>query len=288
MRIREALQEATARLQAAGVSSPRLDAELLLAEVLGRSRAYLVAHADDVLSPNLLARYREWISRRARGEPLAYIVGYAWFYDLKLHVTPDVLVPRPETELLVDLALADLRARRGEVLRVADVGTGSGAIALAVAQHEPRARVLATDISARALRVAVENARTLSLGARVTFIQADLLAPVAGPFHLIVANLPYVGKEDESLLAPEVKEYEPPEALWAGQDGLALIRRLLVQAPQRLSEDGTLVLEVGYQQSEAVQNLAHKHFPDAHITCHRDLMGHERVVMISRRTADDR
>lgn len=283
MRIREALQEATARLKAAGMATPRLDAVILLAEVTGRSRAALLAHEDDPLPAEKHSLYREWISRRARGEPLPYITGHVWFYDLSLRVTRDVLIPRPETELLVDLALADLRAREGTGLYIADVGTGSGAIALAVLAHEPRARCVATDISARALHVAVENARALGLLPRLTFLQANLLTPTVGPFHLIAANLPYVGEEEQDVLAKEVREYEPAVALWAGRDGLALIRRLLAQAPARLAHDGTMVLEVGYRQAEAVVRLARAHFPTASITKHRDLAGHERVVKIARR-----
>ncbi len=278
--IREALQEAVVRLRAAGLFSPHLDAELLLAELLGRDRAYLFAHADDELPPDLLIRYQAWVARRARGEPLAYILGYTWFYGLRLRVTPDVLVPRPETEVLVDVALVDLRERGGEYLRVADVGTGSGAIAVALARHEPRARVVATDVSARALRVAAINVAEHQVADRVHVVQADLLTPLVGPFDLIAANLPYVGEDEQDVLAPEVRAYEPAVALWAGKDGLVLIRRLLDQAPARLRAGGTLLLEVGYRQAEAVERLARRHFPHAIVTRHRDLAGHERIIRI--------
>lgn len=280
MRVRDALAQATASL--AHSPTPRLDAELLLAEVLGRSRAWLIAHGDDPLPPEALARYRAWVKRRARGEPVAYILGYTWFYGLKLHVTPDVLIPRPETELLVALALKDLQRRPEPQLHVVDVGTGSGAIAVVLAAREPRAHVLATDISAAALRVAALNARTHNVAARVHFLQTDLLAAATGPFHLIAANLPYVGEDDADVLAPEVREYEPAVALWAGKDGLALIRKLLAQAPTRLAGDGVLLLEVGFRQARTVERLARAHFPNAHITRHRDLAGHERVVRVAR------
>ncbi len=276
-RIRDVLREGTRRLQEAGFSRPRLEAEVLLAESLGRSRAYLVAHGEAPVPPAALSRYRSWLDRRARGEPLAYIVGYTWFYGLRLRVTPDVLIPRDETELLVELALHDLAGRHGAV-RGVDVGTGSGAIAIALSVYG-RIPVIATDISAPALRVARENVEALAKGG-VYLVQADLLEPLAGPFHLVVANLPYVGWNEREVVAPEVREYEPDIALWAGQDGLALIRRFLAMAPARVAPGATIFLEIGYRQGAAVAALARAAFPGAHVQVHRDWAGEERVVEI--------
>ncbi len=278
--VREAVAWATRALREAGVDVPRLEAELLLADLMGVERPYLVAHGDARLPPDVWAAYQHRVERRRRGEPLAYILGYRWFYGLKLQVTPDVLIPRPETETLVDLALAYLRAWPRPRPRVVDVGTGSGAIALALAAHARHAWVVGTDISPRALRVATANARTLSLP--VGFVLADLLTPLVGPWDVIVANLPYVGTEEAHLLDPSVRAYEPPEALWAGAHGLDLIRRLLDQVPSRLAPDGLLLLEVGYRQGSAVQALVQQALPDAVVTVHRDLGGHERVVRARR------
>ncbi len=279
--IREALQEAVERLHRAGIPNAHLDAQVLLADLIGRPRSYLLAHGEVSLPPDTITRYRAWVARRARGEPLAYILGYTWFYGLKFHITPAVLVPRPETELLVEYVLNELRARGGKVLRVADVGTGSGVIAVAIAVHEPRSRVWATDVSAPALHVARRNVYAHNVDRRTLFVQADLLIPLIGPLDVIVANLPYVGEEDTDVLAPEVREYEPAIALWAGKDGLSLIHRLLAQAPGRLAEDGVLFLEVGYRQGERVEALARAYFPNAQITRHHDWAGHERIVRIS-------
>ncbi len=281
MSIREALREAVVHLKRAGVPNPYLDAQMLLADLLGRSRVYLLAHGEEPLSPELLTQYRAWVARRAAGEPLAYIVGYTWFYGLKFHITPDVLVPRPETEVLVEHAIRDVQSRQGKVVRAADVGTGSGAIAVTIAAYEPRARVYATDISASALRVANQNVQAHNVRDRVFLVQADLLTPLRGPFDLIVANLPYVGEDEADILAPEVREYEPGVALWAGKDGLSLIRRLLAQAPSRLAQRGVVLMEIGYRQGAQVVELARRHFPHARVTLHRDLAGHERVVRIA-------
>ena len=278
-RIRDALAEGTRLLQEAGDALARLDAEVLLSEITGYSRAMLLAHGEDELSPQQWHRYLEWIHRRARGEPLAYIIGHTWFYGIRLRVTPDVLVPRPETEVLVEQALRIAKERKGP-LCVADVGTGSGAIAVAVGTHMPRARLWATDISARALRVARENVRTHGLHARTLLVQADLLRPLVGPFDLILANLPYVGTEEANVLDPRVRAFEPAKALWAGPTGLDLIIRLLHQARTRLAPDGCILLEVGYRQGERVRQLAREHFPDARVQLHRDLAGHLRVVEI--------
>ena len=275
--VRTLLWEGTRRLRDAGDEQARIDAEVLLAEALGKSRSFLFAHAEDAVPPSVVERYRTWITRRARGEPLAYILGYTWFYGLKIAVTRDVLIPRAETEVLVELALQDLSTRKGNA-RTVDVGTGSGAIALALAVHG-HVSVVATDVSAAALRVARINVNRWAPD-RVMLVQGDLLTPLVGPFHLVVANLPYVGRSERDAVAPEVQAYEPEIALWAGEDGLELLRRLLDMAPSRVASDATLLLEIGYRQGEAVANLARSAFPNAAVRVHQDWGGRDRVVEI--------
>lgn len=275
--IRQAVGWAVRTLQEAGVDLPRQEAETLLAEVLKTTRAHLIAHGDEALPRQAWDRYRTLVGRRARGEPLPYVLGYQWFYDLKLRVTPDVLIPRAETETLVDLALETLREMDLPRPRVVDVGTGSGAIALATAAHASHALVVGTDVSARAVRVARENARRLGL--RVAWAVADLLQPLKGPFELIVANLPYVAYHEADVVDPAV-HFEPRQAVWAGERGLEWIARLLEQAPSRLAAGGVVLLEIGYRQAGAVRRLAAQAFPAAPITVHKDLGGRDRVVRI--------
>ena len=277
--IREALLWGSRVLRNAQTDNPRLEAATLLAALLRCDQAALIAHGDDPLAPEMWTQYQQWVFRRSQGEPLAYILGYQWFYGLKLHVTPDVLIPRPETETLVEVALADIRALPSSQPRVVDVGTGSGAIALAIAAHAPRCWVLGTDISPRALRVAAYNARALRIP--IHFAVADLLTPLRGPFDLIAANLPYVGYEEADILDPAVRLYEPPEALWGGTHGLEIVARLVEQVPRRLAPKGVLLLEMGYRQGQAMQELLREAFPNAHVTVYRDLAGHQRVVRVS-------
>jgi release factor glutamine methyltransferase len=277
--VARSLHEAASQLAAAGIDTPDLDAELLLARVLDVDRAWLIAHANQTLTPGQEQTFRAMVERRARREPLAYITGQRWFYDILLHVTPAVLIPRPETEELVELALDWLRRHPRAV--VADIGTGSGAIALAIARHAPpEARILATDISPEALEVARANARRLGLTQRVSFHQGDLLAALPEAVDLIVANLPYVAERDRTDLMPEVGAYEPAGALFSGPAGLEHLRRLLAQAPSHLRPGGALLLEIGYDQGEAVHDLARQHFPTAAIRIHQDLAGHDRVLVV--------
>ncbi len=277
--VAQLLSEVTRDLAAAGIDTPELDAELLLARVLDGDRSWLMAHPEQPLTPEQQALFRQMAARRARREPLAYITGQRWFYDILLHVTPAVLIPRPETEELVERALAWLR-RHPDAL-VADIGTGSGAIALAIARHAPpRVRILATDISPEALAVARENARRLELETRIRFRQGDLLAALPGPVDLLLANLPYVAERDRDALMPEVAVHEPAGALFSGEAGLDHLRRLLTQAPGYLRPGGLILLEIGYEQGEAVLTLAQQHFPAAAITIHPDLAGQDRLLAI--------
>lgn len=263
--VRDALAGATGALVEAGVDTPRLDAELLLAEVLGVGRARLVLDADATLEDDAAERFSALIRRRAAREPVAYILGRREFRHITVSVDRRVLIPRPETELLVE---AGLRVSAGA--RVVDVGTGSGAVALALKHERPDLVVTGTDLSEDALTVARENAARLGL--EVSFVRADLMDGVAGPLDAVVANLPYV--EEGTELQPEIARYEPADALYAGPDGLRLIRRLVEQRPGVRF----VALEVGAGQATAVlELLGRAGFPTAEAL--RDLAGHERVVV---------
>ena len=265
-RLAEAAEAATDALTAAGCSSPRLDVELLLEAATGMDRSRLISSADAPLEPEAGRRFAAMVRRRSTREPVAYILGRKGFRRIELAVDKRVLIPRPETELLVEIAL-ELQPRR-----VADVGTGSGAIALAIADELPDATVDATDTSPGALEVAGTNARLLALSDRVTITAGTL--PASGPFDLIVSNLPYVSDAEWATLEPEILKHEPPEALLAGADGLDAIRTLLDAGP----DCTTLALEHGDTQGEAVRALlTDAGFADAETR--QDLAGLDRVTL---------
>lgn len=264
------------RFRERGLASPRLDAQLLLADVLARDRVFLYTHFDQPLGPDELARFRGLIQRRLQGEPVAYLVGKKEFRSLMLDVDARVLVPRPDTETLVDVALG-LLPSDGSPPRIVDVGTGSGAIALALKKERPDAELYAIDRSPDAAAVARHNAERLGLA--VAVLEGDLLAPVAtqGPFALIVSNPPYIPSGDIAGLAPEVRK-EPLAALDGGGDGLEVIRRLIAEAPPLLSATGALALEVGAGQAPAVIARFAADGRYAAATATEDLAGIERVV----------
>ncbi|MEO8604627.1 MAG: peptide chain release factor N(5)-glutamine methyltransferase [bacterium] len=247
------LGAAAPRLAAAGIDSARLDAEVLLAHALGFGRTALYARLRDALPVDACARFEALLARRERREPVAYLTGVQEFWSLPFGVTPDVLIPRPETELLVELALQHLPADAPRT--VLDIGTGSACIAVAIARERPLAHVTAVDISRAALAVAHRNAVAHGVDARVTFAESDLfdgLAVDAG-FDLIVSNPPYLAPND--AVSPELAS-EPRGALYAGADGLAVIRRLVAAAADRLRPGGRLLIEIGQGQSDAVVQLA--------------------------------
>lgn len=280
MRLGEALAQAVTRLGNEGVDSPRLDAELLLAHVLGVNRAAILARPDQRLRPKELTRYRNLVTRRASREPLAYILGHREFYGLDFAIDPRALIPRPETELLVEHGLSIARQREPP-LQIADVGAGSGAIAVTLAVHLPQATLYALDASADALAVIAENARRHRVADRVHCLQSDLLSALPGPVDLITANLPYVTSEEWLALAPEIRDHEPRAALDGGSDGLDLIRRLVAAAGPCLCPGGALLLEIGASQGVPVTALARKHFPQAGVQLHPDYAGLDRLVIIS-------
>jgi release factor glutamine methyltransferase len=251
-----------------------IDAQVLLAHTLGRDRAWLVAHRDDELAPDVAHAFFELAKRRRDGEPVAYLTGTREFHGLPLAVSPAVLIPRPETETLVDLALEWLSA--AGPCRVLDLGTGSGAIALAIAKSRPQAAVVAIDASSAALDVARDNARRLGL-ANVEFVAADWYAGVeAGPFALIVSNPPYVAAGDPHLAEGDLR-FEPAAALASGGDGLDALRMIIAGAPARLAPGSALIVEHGYDQREAVCELL-RDAGFVSITVRRDLAGIPRVA----------
>ena len=234
------------------VAEPRRDAELLLMRCLGKDRAWLLTHSDELLTPAQAAQYEQWLARRARHEPIQYILGEQEFYGLTFYVTPAVLIPRPETEHLVEAALA--RAPHDAPLRIADIGTGSGAIAIALAHTLPQANVTALDLSPATLAVAQENAVKLGVADRIRFLVSDLLQAVSGEhFDIIVSNPPYVPKSE--ILEPQVRDYEPATALYAGTNGLDIYERLIPQAHAALKPGGWLLMEIGHGQREALAAL---------------------------------
>ena len=268
-------------LREAAVRIGAVDAQWLLAHVLGQPRSWLYAHADACIDAATTARFASLTERRHHGEPVAYLTGRRGFWKFELQVTPDTLIPRPETELLVERALELLP--RDAASRVADLGTGTGAIALALAFERPRAQVLATDASERALDVARSNARGLRLG-NVAFAAGDWLAALGhARFDLIASNPPYIAAADPHLGEGDLR-FEPPSALASGRDGLDAIRRIVRDARRHLEPGGWLLLEHGFDQGEAVRALlVEAGFEQARTQ--RDLEGRERVS-IGRNPAD--
>jgi release factor glutamine methyltransferase len=276
VKVRDLLAMASQRI---GGADARLEAELLLAHAMGASRARLYAWPEHEPDMTQRAAFARLVDARERGEPIAYLTGRREFWSLDLAVTPDVLIPRPETELLVELALE--RTPRDRAVRVADLGTGSGAIALALARERPLARVTATDASDAALDVARGNAERLSIG-NVAFAAGDWYAAISGEhFDLIISNPPYIAAGDAHLAAGDLR-FEPASALASGADGLDAIRSIVAGAPAHLADEGALLLEHGFDQSARVRALLEAAgFEDVASVC--DNGGHERVTLGTKR-----
>ena len=273
MDVRAALRNGIAQLREAGVPSYTLAAELILLHVLGRNRTWLYAHPEEAVSEANTQSFLALLKRRAAGEPTQYLTGKQEFWGLEFEVTPDVLIPRPETEHVIEvaldrLALRELRASRpqktmGEGQRIADIGTGSGCIAIALAKELPAAAFVATDISAAALAVAGRNAHRHGVAHRIQFIESNLLSAVSpivtghAPllFDLVASNPPYVGRHEAESLAVEVRAHEPPSALYGGEEGYELYADLIAQSAAQLKPGGILVLELGHNSLAAVQPL---------------------------------
>lgn len=270
------LEEAKRRIAPVSTSA-RLDAQLLLAEALQESRAHVIAHREKIPSPAQIAQFQALVERRTNGEPVAYILGRQAFYDREFLVTPAVLIPRPETEHLLEMALDYLKSHPQAT--IADAGTGSGALAITLAAHYPAATVYATDISAAALAVAKTNTEQQEVD--ITFLQGDLLQPLIEHNHkidLLVANLPYIASDEMGGLA--VSQHEPHLALDGGSDGLDLVRRLLDQTPAVVNANGLILLEIGADQGDAVTRLVTENLKPRSVSVHKDYAGLDRVVKI--------
>ena len=252
-----------------------LEAQLLLQHVLNVNRAWLIAHEEDALQPNIHAAYRALINRCVKGEPIAYILGVREFYGLNLKVTPATLIPRPDTETLVDAALAKIP--QNQSYQILDLGTGTGAIALAIAHSRPQAFVTAVDTSANALKIAQENAQNLNI-TNIKFVRSDWFSALQNQtFDMIVSNPPYIEQNDAHLSQGDLR-YEPITALASGQDGLDDIRRIIANAPQHLNPHGCLLLEHGYNQAESVAALL-KNAGFSEIKTIKDLGGNDRMTL---------
>lgn len=296
--VRSALKEAMAHLRTSGVPSHTLAAELLLMHALGRDRNWLYTNPESALDPATSEKYFALIARRSAGEPTQYLTGKQEFWGLEFEVTPAVLVPRPETEHVIEVALERLGARGTKIdmatgdpssaLRIADVGTGSGCLAVALAHELPHAEIFATDISAEALDVARRNAARHAVADRVHFLQTNLLeavfheSPIAShesrPFDLIVSNPPYVARDEAAALPREVREHEPHAALFGGATGLEVYARLIGQAAALLHPGGILVLELGYNSANEVREMLHVQSCLANVSVTNDLAGIPRVL----------
>jgi release factor glutamine methyltransferase len=279
--IKSSLAEGTARLKTAGVDDSRDQANLLLMHLLARDRTFLLAHPEDNLSAKQFYQYLALVTRRAEGYPLQYLTGRQAFFQLDFEVTPDVLIPRPETELIVEVGIEILKDEATPFF--ADVGTGSGAIAISLLQELPGAQAIAVDVSPGALGVAKRNAERHRVSDRLQLVESDLFSTMdpRAAFDLIVSNPPYVPASDLSGLQREVR-HEPPGALDGGPDGLAVIRRLLTDAREFLPANGYLVFEIGFDQHEAVNQLI-DHGAWELIEMRKDLQGIPRTVVLKKR-----
>lgn len=286
MNVRQKINAARARLVAAGIENGEAgrDANLLARHVLEWDRATLYSYETDEASPSFIDRYDPLIERRARREPVGYIRGVQEFWSRDFAVNPSVLIPRPETELIIEELMAcmpkDLPARP---VKIADIGTGSGCLAVTAAAELPLAKIIATDISRAALDVARANAQRHGVADHITFVECAYVNSSSGPFDFIISNPPYVTEAEYELLAPEIREYEPPSALVAGEDGLRDIRQIIDIASTQLTPGGTAFVEIGYRQSDDVADLVNGF---ASLTLKRvstDLQNIPRVAIIERK-----
>jgi release factor glutamine methyltransferase len=281
--IKEALEEGTRALTQRGRQDARLDAQVLLGYVMSTDRTTFYAYPEREVPQEQLVRYRELLARRQRGEPVAYLTGHKEFYGRDFCVDRRVLIPRPETELLVEAALAAVRRKMdaGQLPIVADIGTGSGVIPVTLALEEPRLPYLyACDISSAALDVARLNCQRYQVEQRVRLLQGDLLAPLPEPVDILIANLPYVGTDEMADMAIDVLDYEPHLALFSGPQGLDHLQRLCREAQEagKLKERAVMLLEIGYRQCEPLQRLLHELWPQAAVTCQKDYAGWDRLI----------
>jgi release factor glutamine methyltransferase len=273
-------------LRREGIDSPRLSAELLLSHVLAKKRIELYTQFDRTVAEDQLARLRDLVKRAGQHEPVAYLVGKTEFYSLELNVSPHCMIPRPETELLVERAIEFLQVRSGPQI-VCDLCTGSGCIAIAIAKNCPAARIMATDISTDALKVAAQNIQKHQLDERVELLCGDLFEPLTARLagdrlDLIVCNPPYVSAADYEALDRTVKHYEPKLALFAGADGLDICRRVIQEAHAFLKPGGALMLEIGFSQGRAIKELLEQTGTFTEIRIEKDFQNNDRIAIVKR------
>ncbi len=290
--IQKLLNWITEHFRSKGIDSARLSAELLLSDVLAMKRIELYTQFDKAVTKPQLDRLHKLVKRAGQNEPIAYLTGKTEFYSLELDITPDCMVPRPETELLVERAIEFLRARPGKQL-ICDLCTGSGCVAIAIAKNFPDADIIATDISDAALNVAVRNVEKYQLGERIRLLCGDLFEPIipyldVGKFDLIVCNPPYVSTPEFEALDQNIKEYEPKLALSAGVDGQGIYRRIIEKAEQFLKADAGLMLEIGYSQGQAVRELLEEAGCFGEIALEKDFHDNDRVVTAIKQKAINR
>ena len=286
MTIQQALTQATQQLTLSAIQNPRLDVQVLLCHVLNVERTTLYTYPDRQLTAEQEQRFMALVAQRAQGEPVAYLTGHREFYSLDFLVDRRVLIPRPETEHLVDEALKAIKHRLadGHQPVVADIGTGSGIIPITLAVQEPHLPYLyGCDISADALQVAHLNCQLHAVEQRVRLLQGNLLDPLPEPVDILTANLPYIGTDEISILEPDVRDYEPHLALFSGPQGLDLLHRLLIEAqqPEKLKPGAILLLEIGYQQRQPLTQLLQHLWPSATFHFVQDYAGYDRLLYIN-------
>ena len=280
--VREIIQRCHHELEAIGIPDARLEAEVMVMNVMRMPRQDLFAHQEDEATTQHEQDIQGILDRRRTREPLAFILGYREFYGINLLVNSDVMVPRPETETMVEHALfMALMGMESAQLVIADVGTGAGAIAINLAIHIPAARIYAVDLTDPVLNVASYNIRSHNVADRVTLCQGDLLEPVPEKVDLIVANLPYIPSARIPTLQPEV-QWEPRTALDGGEDGLDLVRRMMAQATARLNEQGIILLELDPEQMPVASEIALRNFPEATVSVEQDLARRDRILVVTR------
>jgi release factor glutamine methyltransferase len=254
--INSVLKEAEQKLGQVGIESARLDSEVLLAHVLGCDRAYLMVHSEQQINPEQWSAFQKLVNQREKHQPVAYLVGHKEFMGLDFLVTPDVLIPRPETEILVETAIK-LAAKKKKP-RILDIGCGSGSIIISLAKNINNAELIATDISKKAIALAQQNATRILGNNRIRFIASDIFTGISAlqlKYDIIVSNPPYISESELVLLSPDIREFEPERALNGGRDGLQVIRRIIQESPAYLNDNGCLILEIGDKQSEKVREL---------------------------------
>ncbi|MEO8952975.1 MAG: peptide chain release factor N(5)-glutamine methyltransferase [Ktedonobacteraceae bacterium] len=281
----DAIEWGAAALAAVGLPGPRLDAQLLLGHILQVERTTLYTYPERPLTPEQERRYQLLIERRKTGEPVAYLVGHKAFFGRDFLVDKRVLIPRPETELLVEAALSTIRAMFAaeRTPLIADIGTGTGIIPITLALEEPRIPYLyGIDISAVALDVARLNSQRHAVAPRLRFLQGDLLAPLPEPVDVLIANLPYVGTNEMETLSPDVRAFEPHLALFSGPEGLNLLQRFFVEAQEagKLKAKAVLLLEIGYLQREPLLRLLQERWPQARVTFEKDYASWDRLLKV--------